>query len=112
VLHDLRTRCEITHCIDCENAPITGRGAGGLGLSRARGIDLFGHAADVLGDFKASMGRREAVNGLLPPELRRLRDAIESLQREDCVSELVCAAVQHRAREHQEFLLHRLRVRE
>ena len=49
---------------------------------------------------------------LLPSQLRRLRDAIKSFQREDRIRKLVRAAVQHRAGEGEEFLLHRLRVRE
>src|SRR4051812_12103118 len=53
-------------------------------------------------------GRRSA---LLPPELRGLLDAIEPLQRQDRIRQLIGAAVQHRAGERQELLLHRLRVR-
>jgi RimJ/RimL family protein N-acetyltransferase len=37
---------EITHCIDCENAPSEAV-ARRLGAERAREIDLFGHAAHV-----------------------------------------------------------------
>src|SRR4051794_25004718 len=49
---------------------------------------------------------------LLPPQLRGRLDAVESLKRQDRVGELIGAAVQHRAGEGKEFLLHRLRVRE
>ncbi len=48
----------------------------------------------------------------LPPQLRAaFLDAIEPLEREDRIGELVGAAVQHRAGEREEFLLHRLCVR-
>jgi len=49
---------------------------------------------------------------LLPSEMRRGGDAIETLQGEDRVGELVGALLQHRAGERQKLLLHRLRVRE
>ena len=43
--------------------------------------------------------------------LLQLHDAIESLQRQDRIGQLIRAAVQHRAGEGEEFLLHRLRIR-
>src|SRR3981189_2397261 len=49
---------------------------------------------------------------LLPPKLRRLLDAVESFQRENRVRELLGAAIQHWAGKRQEFLRHRLRIRE
>jgi hypothetical protein len=48
---------------------------------------------------------------LLPPEMRRGFEAIESLQRQDRVGELVRATIQHLAGERQKFLRHRPRVR-
>ena len=48
---------------------------------------------------------------LLPAQLRGLGDAIESLQREDRIRELVGAAVEDRAGQREEFLLNSLRVR-
>src|SRR5216683_4097582 len=49
---------------------------------------------------------------LLPAELRRGGNAIESLQRENRIRQLVGAAVQHRAGQRQELLRHRLCIRE
>ena len=49
---------------------------------------------------------------LLSSEMRRGGDAIESFQGQDRIGELIGAVVQHRAGQRQEFLLHRLRVRE
>jgi RimJ/RimL family protein N-acetyltransferase len=42
---------EITHCIDCENAPSQAV-ARRLGAKKGRAIDLFGHAADVWVTFR------------------------------------------------------------
>jgi RimJ/RimL family protein N-acetyltransferase len=42
---------EITHCIDCENAPSQAV-ARRLGAKKGRAIDLFGHAADIWVTFR------------------------------------------------------------
>src|SRR5262249_42033983 len=49
---------------------------------------------------------------LRPPQLGCLRHAPEALQRKDRIRQLIGAAVQHRAGQRQEFLLHGLRIRE
>ena len=49
---------------------------------------------------------------LLPSKMRRGGDTVEAFQRQDRVGKLVGAALQYRAGQRQEFLLHRLRVRE
>ena len=51
------------------------------------------------------------MRALLPSEMRRLLDSVKPLQREDRVGKLIGAPVEHRAREGQKFLRHRLRVR-
>src|SRR6185437_11764140 len=55
---------------------------------------------------------KQTWRALLPAQLRRLLDAIKTLQRQDRISKLIGAAVQDRAGERQKFLLHRLRVGE
>src|SRR4051812_28645754 len=49
---------------------------------------------------------------LLPAELGGLLDAVKPLQRQDRIRQLVGAAVQYGTGQRQEFLLHRLGVRE
>ena len=56
--------------------------------------------------------RAKLGGALLPSQLCRGRDAIESLERKDGAGELLGAALQHRAGQSEEFLRHRLRVRE
>src|SRR3954453_12907441 len=52
------------------------------------------------------------ISPLLPAQLGRLADPIESFQREDRVRQPVGAAIQDRAGKRQEFLRHCLCVRE
>ena len=110
---------EIIHCIDPDNAPSQAV-ARKLGASKGREGRIVRQAADIWvtsakpGRIKIEPDRdlHQKQRALLPSQLRGLGDAIESLQREDRIRELVGAAVQHRAGERQEFLLHRLRIRE
>ncbi|MGA8755243.1 MAG: hypothetical protein WB611_02775, partial [Stellaceae bacterium] len=48
----------------------------------------------------------------MPAKLRYLRDVTKPLEREDRVRKLFRPAVQHRAGQRQEFLLHRLSIGE
>jgi hypothetical protein len=58
------------------------------------------------------INRRPVLNALLPPQRGCGCDAVEPLERQDRLGELLGAVLQHRASELQEFLLHCPRVRE
>jgi hypothetical protein len=61
----------------------------------------------------AAVSRQMIVSAvLLPPEFGRFADPIEAFQAQDRVRKLIGAAIQYRAGKRQEFLRHRVRIRE